>query len=567
MLRLLRFLRRMLSPIWTIITSGLTVGILLFIIINFYIFSSIVNLNSFFYAFMILSLLTDGLFIFLHLPRRAQKQDKLYFDPTKVTIVISSYNGQDVIEETVRNANKHVPLDQIIVLSDASTDNTAEVARKTGARVIVNKHNLHKVRSLNEGIKQVKTPYVLILDDDTLIGETFIPTSLLDDGYTAVAFNVMPLEQKTIINELQRFEYRATMQLAKQLRASVGAIGNISGAIGLYRTSDLRKQFTLHSGQFAGEDEQRALLVHMYGEGKGIAYTSSLVVTKAPETYKALFKQRAYSWSLAVPELFFLYMRVLFSTKFHYTLKAEKAYQVYIYLTDPLRILFAWTLIMRPRNLVLMYAFYSVLNILIWLRLGTKDSLRSVLLTPVYTLALTVCRFIGYFYWFRVKAQYLAKRLHAPVAGRHLLLEYCFVGLIVIGSWGISVVHFRNDLNLFKQIQTERLNDNDAQFSYDFSSDLRPADASNDTPKDNAIAILMSQGDNPRAIAHKAVDEYAADNRVFVAEENRRQVDQEIAKGMQALPAYEPSTYVPVSKELIRTAIMHATPTTGGAQR
>lgn len=537
--------------------SAIILGILIFIIVNFYIFSSIVTLNSFFYAFLLLSLITDGLFILLHLPRRARAaKKKNSFNPKKLTVVIASYNGQDVIAETIKNAAVHVPLKQIIVVSDASTDNTAEIAQATGAQVIVNKKNLHKVGSINAAMKHVKTPYVLILDDDTLIGKTFIPTSLLDEGYTAVAFNVMPVKEKTLINELQQFEYRATMQVSKHLRSKTGAIGNISGAIGLYRTDDLRKQITLHSGQFAGEDEQRTLLAHMYGQGKGITYTDSLVVTHAPNTYRSLFRQRAFSWCISTPELFMLYWRVLLSHRFHYLLKMEKAYLVYIFITEPLRMLFIWALFMRPRHLLIAYAFYLALNILIWLRLGGKDTFRAIVLSPIYTLALTVCRFIGYFYWLQVKTRYLLDRKHKSIIGRRLLAEYSLIFLMIVGSWAVSIQHFRSDLNLFNKIRTENLVNNEDAFVYDSAtSDFASVLAATPSTGDN-VTVLLEQGDTKRAIAHKAVDKLVMDEpSMRVSESLRWKVDIYIAKRLPDLPLYQPDLTIKVPRTLITEAI------------
>jgi cellulose synthase/poly-beta-1,6-N-acetylglucosamine synthase-like glycosyltransferase len=536
--------------------SAIILGVLIFIVVNFYVFSSIVNLNSFFYSFLLLSLLTDGLFILLHLPRRKKTHKrKESFNPSKLTIVIACHNGEDIITETVKGAAMHVPLDQIIIVSDASTDNTAEVAKATGARVIVNPKNLHKVGSINAAMKHVHTPYVLILDDDTLIGKTFIPTSLLDEGYTAVAFNVMPVKHKTLINELQQFEYRSTMQVGKHLRAATGAIGNISGAIGLYRSEDLRRQITMHSGQFAGEDEQRTLLAHMYGEGKGITYTDSLVLTHAPDTYKVLYLQRAFSWCISTPELFMLYWRVILSHRFHYLLKMEKAYLVYIYITEPLRILFLWALFLRPKNLIITYAFYLGLNLLIWLRLGRQDTLRAILLSPLYTLGLTVCRIIGYFYWLKVKTRYLLDKKHKSIIGRWLIAEYVLIFLIILGSWLVSVQHFRSDLNLFNKIRSENLTDNEQAFKYDVNSPLSSLIAAT-PPSDDVVTVLLEQGDNKRAIAHKAVDKMLIeDPRLHIDDSKRWLVDRQISDHLPALPAFQPNLTIQVARSLITQAI------------
>ncbi|MGH7196739.1 MAG: glycosyltransferase [Candidatus Saccharimonadales bacterium] len=532
-------------------TSSIILAILIFIVVNFYIFSSIVSLNDFFYAFLLLSVLTDGAFVLLHLPRRRRHIEKVHFSPSKVTVIIACRNGEAVIEETIKSAARQVPLKQIIVVSDASNDRTAEIARACGVQVLENETNLHKVGSINVALAHVHTPYVLILDDDTLIGDSFIPTSLLDDGYTAVAFNVMPVKEKTVINELQQFEYRHTMQLAKHLRATAGAIGNVSGAIGLYRTDDLRKQITLHSGQFAGEDEQRTLLAHMYGTGKGITYTDSLVLTKAPATYRDLFRQRAFSWSLAVPELFMLYWRVILSPRFHYLLKAEKAYYIYIYLTEPLRILFFWTLIMRPNHFAVTYAFYLAVNVAIWFKLGRKDSLRAVLLSPIYTLALTLSRFIGYFYWLKVKTEYLFRRLYRPATSRLLLVEYATTFVIIVSSWATSVQHYRNEMQLFDKIRTDNLTSNEQAFNYDVTTNAA-ALLLNDQDNPDRITVLVEQGDSSRALAHKAIDKLLLERPDLKIEETKRwRADMWLAQQLPASAIHQPNTPLHLPQDLV----------------
>jgi len=489
-------------------------SILLFIIVNFYIFASLVNFNKFFYIFLILSLLTDGLFIFIHLLRRETKHENVSFDPTKLTVVIASYNGEDVIGETIRQCLFHVPANQIVVVSDASTDDTARVARQYGVRVHVNEKNLHKAFSVNAGVELVTTPYTLLLDDDVLVGKATIPTSLLDEGYSAVAFNVMPVATESIVNHIQRFEYRNSMHIGKSLRGKSGAVGNVSGAIGLYRTRDLLEQGRLHSGQFAGEDEQRTLLAHIYGSGKGITYSQETVHTIAPSTFYALYRQRAYSWSLAVPELFTLYWRVILSPNYHFLLKAEKAYYLYIYLTDPLRLLFLWALIFKPRQLLMTYGFYLILNVLVWMKTRRNDHFIIILLYPFYTLWLGLCRFIGNFYWLKVKAGYLRKKIYRQVEGRRLLAEYSLVLVIFLAAWGVSIVHFASDVRLFNKISNYKVEDSTKSFAYESSNDDKPkiTSLSNlktiNTPPANTgyVNVPVEKGDTVRAVAYKAID-------------------------------------------------------------
>lgn len=425
--------------LYNISIAALILSLLIFALVYFYIFARFQQIQDLALSVFMLAFLVDGLFVILHLFRKPVNHENVSFDPKKLSVLIACKNGEDIIEETIRHANKHVPLDQIIIIDDCSTDNTVQVVQRLGARVVKNTRNVNKAFSISQAIHHVKTPYVLILDDDTLIGNTFVPTSLLDDGYTAVAFNVMPVEENTLINKLQQYEYRKSMFMGKALRASAGAIGNISGAIGLYRTQDLIKQSTLHSGQFGGEDQQRTVFAHLYGEGKGITYSSSTVLTKAPATFSAWIKQRSKRWNLSLPELFVVYLRVIFSNS-HYLLKTEKAYQMFLLLTDPLRMLLVWVILTHPLMRTQLYFYYLLLNLFVWFKVGRKDPLWVTLIYPLYTGIQTLCRFYAHFYWFKIKFNYIFKeKYHRLVPDRSLLTEYFVIMTLIFLVWAASI--------------------------------------------------------------------------------------------------------------------------------
>lgn len=425
----------------------LILSFLAYVIYYFYTWEENKALHPFF-GVIYLSVITDALFVFIHLPRKQVKHKNLSFDPSKLTIIIACYNGEEIVGETIRQAAMHVPKDQILVISDASTDNTAEVARSHGVRVHENTENLNKAFSISAAIHKIETPYVLILDDDTLIGNTFIPTSLLDNGYSAVAFNVMPIETGALLNKLQIFEYRKSMLMGKSLRGSAGAVGNISGAIGLYRTEDLINQVDKHSGQFGGEDQQRTALVHLEGAlGGGVTFTDNTVETLAPATWKSFSKQRSMRWNLSLPELFVMYMKILVDPRFHFLLKAEKAYQMYLLMTDPLRMLFFWTIFVYPLQAAILYVFYTCLVIAVWVKIGRKDPFHVVLIYPLFSMYESICRFVAHFYWFRIKYRYLVeKKYHRRVSGRNLVLEYSAVAVLLFTIWTTSATSMQRSV-------------------------------------------------------------------------------------------------------------------------
>lgn len=92
--------------------------------------------------------------------------------PQKVTVVIPCRNEAKGIAKVVRGFNREKLLHlgyklEIIVVDNNSTDNTAEVARKAGARVITEKAR-GKGNAMRTGFRSVSsdTKYVIMIDGD-----------------------------------------------------------------------------------------------------------------------------------------------------------------------------------------------------------------------------------------------------------------------------------------------------------------------------------------------------------------------------------------------------------------
>lgn len=357
-----------------------------------------------------------------------------------VSVIIACYNGTDVIGDTLERLLPHVAPEHIIVVSDCSTDDTAAVARSYGVRVVENRFNRNKALSINRVAPMITTPYTLILDDDTHVGPEALPVELLDHGAAGVAFDVMPIPTGTLVNQMQTYEYRKSMTLGKALLSDVGAVGNVSGAIGLFRTADLRNQARRHSGHFPGEDLQRTLLAHLESEGQGVAFSANRVVTLAPKSWAELFGQRSIKWGPAEHELLFLNLRLLLNARIHYSLRYERAYSVFVLLTDPVRMLFFAAMVMSPMYFGFVYLIYLPLELLAWLRLGRRDPFRVVLLSPLYNLFKLVARFRAHFRWFRMKWNYLfTHRYHRLVTDRNLLVEYAGVAVVLAVAWLVTL--------------------------------------------------------------------------------------------------------------------------------
>lgn len=93
-----------------------------------------------------------------------------------VTIVIPNYNGVDFLDGCLRSAaaQEGVSCD-IIVVDNGSTDRSREFVRSSypQCRLICLKQNYGFCRAANEGMKAAKSPYVILLNNDTEVKPDF----------------------------------------------------------------------------------------------------------------------------------------------------------------------------------------------------------------------------------------------------------------------------------------------------------------------------------------------------------------------------------------------------------
>jgi len=104
-----------------------------------------------------------------------------------LSFVIPAYNEERLIGATVDAIHAAVrPLGrpyEIIVVDDASTDSTASLAVRHGARVVVaNNRNIGRTR--NDGARQARGEYLFFVDADTLVSHRVLSAALarLDAG-------------------------------------------------------------------------------------------------------------------------------------------------------------------------------------------------------------------------------------------------------------------------------------------------------------------------------------------------------------------------------------------------
>ncbi len=83
-----------------------------------------------------------------------------------LTIIIPAYNEGDAINRVIDKARQLRPRAEILVVDDGSLDNTSEVARQAGARVIRHPYNKGNGAAVKTGLRNATGEVVLLLDAD-----------------------------------------------------------------------------------------------------------------------------------------------------------------------------------------------------------------------------------------------------------------------------------------------------------------------------------------------------------------------------------------------------------------
>ncbi len=109
-------------------------------------------------------------------------------DGTKLSIILPAYNEEDAIFDVVFGLRRAFPQAEVLVVDDCSTDRTAEMARRGGARVISHKYNMGNGAAIKTGARHAQGATLVFMDADGQHDPDDIKRLLekLDEGYDMV---------------------------------------------------------------------------------------------------------------------------------------------------------------------------------------------------------------------------------------------------------------------------------------------------------------------------------------------------------------------------------------------
>lgn len=97
----------------------------------------------------------------------------IYDVDSLVTVVIPNYNNITLLNNLIISLSSSISLDQVIIVDNASQDGSVDYIREhyPDITLVVNDINKGFAYAVNQGIKLVKTEYVMLLNNDTVITE------------------------------------------------------------------------------------------------------------------------------------------------------------------------------------------------------------------------------------------------------------------------------------------------------------------------------------------------------------------------------------------------------------
>lgn len=217
-----------------------------------------------------------------------------------LTVVVPVYKEDPNIFEKVVSAIRKEKV-KFIVVGDGCSSPYKEITDKNGGKFVYLKERGGKRKALREGLKYVKTPFVMFLDSDTILPRGSIEKLLsrFEDNVGAVSPEVSVLSTKSeyvvyiseMMQRLRDISYRALSKF--------GSMISVNGQCVIYKT-ELIKPFVMSSEfdnvkvlgfrTILGDDRQ--LTDYIYKRGYKVVIASDIrVKTRGPDSFKGLMKQ------------------------------------------------------------------------------------------------------------------------------------------------------------------------------------------------------------------------------------------------------------------------------------
>jgi glycosyltransferase involved in cell wall biosynthesis len=213
----------------------------------------------------------------------------------KASVIIPAYNASNTIQHCLRALEKQTAKpNEILVVNDGSTDNTAEIVGKFKKAKIINlKKNTGPAKARNFGAKEAKNEIIIFLDSDCIPVSNWLEEMLIPftDKQVVGVQGAYKTRQRSLVAQFEQLdiEYRyEKMKKSKKL-----------DWIGSYSAAYDRKTFLKEKGfdetftKASGEDADFSY--HLSEKGKKLFFNPKAIVYHThPETMAHYLKVKFY---------------------------------------------------------------------------------------------------------------------------------------------------------------------------------------------------------------------------------------------------------------------------------
>lgn len=203
-----------------------------------------------YFSYMFISLYFLIFFLILYVQGKSDLYKYLKLKKNlSVSVVVPAYNEGKTIEQAIIAIfnSDYKNIKEVIVVDDASSDNTAEVLKRLSKKylklkVIRNKKNLgNAARSQNVGLREATGDIVAVIDGDSYPAKEAIRKMIgffSDEKVGAVTCPILVRNKNTFFAKIQAIEY-GIISVTRKLLEFVGAIYVTPGPLALYRKKAL----------------------------------------------------------------------------------------------------------------------------------------------------------------------------------------------------------------------------------------------------------------------------------------------------------------------------------------
>jgi biofilm PGA synthesis N-glycosyltransferase PgaC len=247
-------------------------------------------------------------------PNRVRVERPTQLTVADVAVLIPAHNEESVIVESIKAITALVPLRNVHVVSDGSTDRTIELARKCGVHVISTSANVGKAGALQEAFRRFRIverfKAVMLLDADTQVDPQYFQAALpffSDPEVVALAGCVQNRWEHQGLGWFGKLValHRARIYLTTQFLLKYGqtwrhcnATHIVPGFASIYRT-DVLPLIDVNPPGLVIEDFNMTFEVYQKRLGK-VAFTPRVVArTQDPGTFKDYVRQ-CRRWALGL---------------------------------------------------------------------------------------------------------------------------------------------------------------------------------------------------------------------------------------------------------------------------